>query len=393
MPGAVANRFDLHRVKEVVWGTTPSAPTLIETRLTGEALSESIETTQSQELRANRAPTDVVPVDASVGGSFDFELSWESYDDLIESALMSAWVDSAHTGTLTTTTTATDNLTGSAGAFSDVTVGQSLALTGFSNPLLNRIYRVTGKANNQTLTLFPVPAAAATDTASVVGQWVKNGITEQSYTFVKRWNDLTPIETQIFRGVRIGGFNLDMSTASLISGSFTLMGRTTEWDDNTFITGATVQSAPVTPTMNAVTNVADISIDGVGLCATGMVSNMTFSLDNQHREQKAICVFGNAGVVAGQLQVTVSGSQYFTGSAEASKFKNSTDFEFSFALQDRDQNTYVFTMPRCKYESFEANASGLDTDIMAETSFLGLHDPDTDCVIIISRIPVFPTTT
>lgn len=395
MAGASANRFDLRRVKEATWGVTPSNPALTFTRNTGESLSKSVTTERSQEIRPDRTTADIIPVDASIGGSFEFEMSYGSYDDLIESAFMSTWVDSAHTGSLTTTTGATNNLTAaSAGAFLNVTVGQVLALADFTDPTINRHYRVTGKADNQTLTLAPAPASAETATATIAGSWIKNGTIEQSYTFVKRFNDATPVTTQIFKGMRVTGFSLDMSTASLITGSWNLMGASGEWGTDPAFSGETNIPAATTTVMNAVTNITDISMDGVGLCATGSVSNLTFELDNQHREQKGLCRLGNVGVVAGQLLVNVSGSQYFVNSVEAQKFEDSEAFEFSFAMEDPEGNAYFWTIPRAKYESFEVNATGLDTDVMAETSFTGLYDPGTNAVIILTRIPaVVPSPT
>lgn len=383
---ATSNRYDLRRVKESVWGTTPATPALTYIRNTGESLNESITTEKSQEIRADRATTDLIPVDASVGGSFNFEMSYGSYDDLIEAALMSAWVDTEFDGSITTTTNADDNLSAT-GAFTNVVVGQLIQLRGMDTAANNRTYRVTGKTDNNTVSVFPIPNTAETTAdANVIGSYLKNGVTEQSFSIVKRFNDASPVTTQLFTGMRVGGFSLDMSTASLITGSFNLIGRDATWGVNPAVTGETSVAAPTTPVMNAVTNLIDIDQGGTNLCATGALANLTFELDNQHREQKGVCKLGSVGVVAGQLMVNISGSQYFNNATEAEKFKAGTPFSFSFTLQDNLGNAYNFYMPKNKYETFEANADGLDTDVMAESSFTALYDADTDAVIIISRI-------
>ena len=384
--GATANRFDLRRVKETTWGTTPSNPALSYVRNTGESLSESISTEKSQEIRADRATADLIPVDASVGGGVNFEFSYGAYDDLIASALMSAWVDTDVDGSVTTTTDAADNLSCTS-AFTNVVVGQMITLRGMTTAANNRNYRVTGKTDNDTITVYPIPnTAETTANANIIGSYCKNGVTEQSYTLVKRFNDAVPVTTQIFTGMRVGGFSLDLATASLITGSFNFIGSDAEWSTNPAFSGETSVAAPTNPVMNAVTNLTDIDQSGTNLCAAGTLANITFELDNQHREQKGVCKLGAVGVVAGQLMVNVSGSQYFENADEANKFKAGTPFSFSFNLQDNLGNQYNFYMPKNKYESFEVNADSLDTDVMADSSFTSIYDEDTDAMIIISRI-------
>lgn len=384
---ATSNRFDLRRVKEVVWGDTPANPTLTFVRNTGESLTKSISTERSQEIRADRTAADLIPVDASVSGGFNFEFSYGTYDDFLEAALMDQWIDTSFTGAITTTTGAVDNVE-AVGAFTDVVVGQLISLSGAANAGINRVYRVTGKTDNDTITVNPAPSAAEAIVAGeIAGSVLRNGVLEQSFTMVKRFNDATPVTTQVFRGMRVSSFSLDMSTASLITGSMNFMGADAEWGLQPAIPGETNASLTYTPVMNAVTNLTDVDQDGTSLCATGALSNLTFELDNQHREQKSICTFGSRGVVAGQLMINFSGSQYFTNAAEAQKFEDGVSFSFSFTLRDNDGNMYNFYTPKNKYESFEVNADGLDSDVMAETSFTALYDETVGAAIIITRIP------
>jgi outer membrane protein W len=113
--------------------------------------------------------------------------------------------------------------------------------------------------------------------------------------------------------------------------------------------------------------------------------SLTLELDNQHREQKGIGVLGNVGVSAGTLSVTANASQYFEDLDQSTKFKNSTAFAFSYRFQDNAGNSYIFTLPRSKYETFAASASGENSDIMAETSFAATRDPVTNCMVQIDR--------
>lgn len=390
---ATANRAEVLRVKESTWGVLPNTPTWTPTRMTGESLNNDITTEQSQEIRPDRALTDLVNVDAAVGGGIDFELSYGSFDDLLEALLMSSWttvsVVSAG-GDIETVATPDDNLiSATVGKFANVQVGQSLYIDGFTDPGNNGVFKVVAKADDETLTLAPAPASAETATGSDVelsGDVLSNGITEQSFSIMRVFNDAVPVARQLFSGMRVGSMSLEFATGSIVTGSFTFLGRSAEWIGAAPV-GSTVDPASTTDVMNSVTNIFDINMNGVGLCATGLVSNFTLEVDNQHREQKGLCRLGAVGVVAGQLSVTVSGSQYFVNDTEAVNFEQSRDFSFSWGMEDADGNRYVFNLPRNKYESFSANATGLDTDIMSEVTFRSLYDAATGKVIMITRIP------
>lgn len=396
MSFASANRAGLYRVKETVWGTTPATPALIQTRYTGEALDDNISTEKSQEIRDDRMVSDLILTDSSPSGSFNFEMSYGTYDDLLLAALMAtAWSASLAivgvAGDISTVAAATDNLTSTtADKFINVVVGQWIALSGFTNPLLNRAYRVTAKTDNQTITLDPQPVAAETPAgaaANVGGSFIRNGVTEHSFTFVKQLNDATAVTRHIFRGLRVGGFTLEMATASILTGTFNLIGKSAEMVETTFA-GETIVAASTTEVMNAVTNVLNVYQDGAVVGSPGAINSLTMELDNQHREQKGIGELGNVGVVAGTLMVNMSATLYFESKEQFDKFKNSEAFSFSFTLMDNAGNMYVITLPRCKYESFTSNASQLDSDVMAEVSFTALRDPVTNCMVQIDRFPV-----
>lgn len=390
---ATANRAEVLRVKEATWGELPNNPAWTPVRMTGESLNNDITTEQSQEIRPDRALTDLVNVDAAVGGGVDFELSYGSFDDLLEALLMDSWTTvsvASVGGDIETLATHDDNLISvTPGKFASVRVGQSLVIDGFTDPGNNGVFKVVAKADDETLTLFPEPASAESATGADVemtGDVLSNGITEQSFSLLRVFNDASPVARQLFSGMRVGSMSLEFSTGSIVTGSFTFLGRSAEWI-NAEPAGSTTNPASTTDVMNSVTNIFDINMNGVGLCATGLVSNFTLEVDNQHREQKGLCRLGAVGVVAGQLSVTVSGSQYFVNDAEAVNFEQSRDFSFSWGMEDADGNRYVFNLPRNKYESFAANASGLDTDIMSEVTFRSLLDTASGKVILISRLP------
>jgi len=394
MSFASANRASLYAVKETLWGVTPATPALQQLRYTGEQLDNSISTEKSQEIRDDRMVSDLIVVDSSPSGSFDIEFSALTFDEFLASLLMSEWAAQLDilgvAGDISTATTpAGPHLTSTTvGKFLNVSVGQWIRLSGFTNTV-NGFYQVVAKpgTDNDALVLFPVPEAAETPAgtaARVDGSMCRNGVVEQSYTLAKLFNDALTPTWQIFRGMRVGSGSLEMSTGSILTGSLSFMGRSAEWNE-TGLAGSTIVPTTNTESMNCVTNIRNITQDGGAVGSEGSIMSLSLEIDNQHREQKGIGVLGNVGVSAGQLVVNASASQYFESADQALKFQNSEAFAFSYRLQDNAGNSYIITLPRCKYESFVANASQLDSDVMAETTFTALRDPATLCMIQIDR--------
>lgn len=396
MSFASANRATLLRVRETVWGTTPANPALIETRYTGESIDDNITFEKSKEIRADRQLTDTVLVDSSPSGSFNFEMSYGAFLDLIESSLMGTWSAALAivgvAGDISTVAAATDNLSSTtAGKFTNIVVGQKILLSGFTTNSgeNNGIYTVTAKTSNQLITIVPQPPSAETPAgtdAHVDGSLLRNGITERSYTLVKVLNDATTVTRHVFTGMRAKTMQLQFQTAQILTGSFGFTGKNALATESTF-SGETITAADTSELLNSVTSLTDITQNNAALGSEGSVMQLSLELDNQHREQKGIGVLGNVGVVAGQLLINMSASLYFETKAQADMFKAATAFAFSFRLQDTDGNLLIVSLPRCKYEKFTFNASGLDTDVMAETTFTALRDPTTNCMIQIDRFP------
>jgi hypothetical protein len=395
---ASANRTALYRVRETVWGTTPANPALQATRYTGESLDENLSFEKSKEIRADRMLDDTVLVDSSPSGAFNFELSYSTFEDLIEAALMGTWgaalAIAGVAGDITTVAAATNNLTSTtAGKFTNVQVGQWIVLAGWTNPLVNIAYLVTGKADNQTLTLSPQPVAAETPAgtaAKVNGKMLRNGVTERSYTLVKEFNDTTVMTRHIFTGMRVKGVSLQMQTKAILTGAFNFIGKGASITEGTTFAGETIDPASTTEILNCVASIRNVTQNNAAFGTKGSISSLGVELDNQHREQKGISVLGNVGVVAGQLMVNYTATQYFESKAQADIFKNTQVFSFAMLLADSLGNQMIWSSPRCKYEKFTFNASQLDSDVMADTQFTALRDPTTNCMVQIDTFPVGP---
>lgn len=86
-----SNRVGLRFIQEDTWNSLPGTPTLAPIRFTGESLIPNVENITSEEIRSDRMVTDLIQVSRSNTGGFDFELSYGTFDSLMQGALFGTW--------------------------------------------------------------------------------------------------------------------------------------------------------------------------------------------------------------------------------------------------------------------------------------------------------------
>lgn len=85
------SRHSLAYVLETVYGQTPANPAFKALRHTSTSLGLSRETLTSEELRDDRMIPDVRGGAQQIGGDIEFELSYGSFDDILEAVLCGTW--------------------------------------------------------------------------------------------------------------------------------------------------------------------------------------------------------------------------------------------------------------------------------------------------------------
>lgn len=88
---AQGSRYEISYVKEVVHGTTPVSPAMKRLRSTGGGMNMAKESFQSAELRSDRQLVSLRHTTRSIAGAVPFELSYTSFDDILENALFGTW--------------------------------------------------------------------------------------------------------------------------------------------------------------------------------------------------------------------------------------------------------------------------------------------------------------
>lgn len=378
-----SNRTALYFGEEVTWGTLATC-TFQELRFTGESFAYNITNVTSTEIRSDRQVTDLIQTDADVTGGFNFELSYDSFNAMLEGALWSDWstplavsalgIGIEVGGTLTAGTGATDDTAN----FSLATVGQWIELRGSTNATNNGYYQVTAKASYTSMTVSPVPdatKASGTDTITIGGAYLRNGVTEHSYSVIRYHGGMTDTQYFTFLGQVVNSFNVSAQSGSILTGSFDFIGKDatlTQTASGTSVSGATEASS--TSILNAVSNVAEVREGGSDV-ASCLVQGVDFTVANNVRGLKAIANLGNCDVGVGKCDVTGTLTAYFKDNALYDKYLAGTASSLSYKVEDSPGNAYIFDMPQIEFESDGINAGGQDQDVMETLGFRAYMDP------------------
>ena len=89
--GANASQNRLSMILESAWATTPATPAFTNLRMTSEDLAPAKDTVRSNEIQPTRNVMDEIMVGRNIAGGLDFELSYGTYDPLIQSLMYSTW--------------------------------------------------------------------------------------------------------------------------------------------------------------------------------------------------------------------------------------------------------------------------------------------------------------
>jgi len=384
MAKATANRTGLYYVAETTIGTTPATPTLTELRYTGEGINFGVETAVSEEIRSDRQTTDLLPVGQSSAGNADIELSFAEYDPFFEAGLQSDYSSVVGIAAEVTISTDATSILDSGNGFGAVVDGQWVKASGFTNPLLNRVYYVTTAAAGE-LIVDPAPASveAAGQAVTITGQTLRNGVTAKSFTIQKRFNDATAVNYNNFTGMHVNGFSLNFENGAILTGSLDFIGFDGDLTTTQFA-GSSDAATTANDVMNSVNNLQDIEFDGT---VTGeSILTMTVDVVNNLRAQNAIGSLAAVGIGTGRFEVTGGISLYFEDADEYNKFTGNTSFSLSMRTEDAAGKAYVFAFPKVKYESMTLAASGGDTDIILEGSWRAVRDPTLNFTMSIDRL-------
>lgn len=390
MPTFAQSAFgQLRYIAEVTPGLTPVVGNCTDLRMTAPTMKAAVATTKSEEIAKDRLAPGSVRTDLNLDGGFNFELSAKEYDPFFEGLLGNNYSHYGASGLGTTFSMATTANTVTAAvaptstsAFTGIGLGEWFKIVppvGASQAIKDYFADAWFKTHASTpasatvITLDPAtPIVAPGILASTPGYAISrsqivNGNTYKTFSLEYAMTDVN--EFMLFKGMRPGSMDLDISVGSIIKGSFGFVGMGHVSATTTGLPGTPIASQTLDP-MNAVTDVGTIYEASTNLLSNGsFIKSIKLSVNNNLRGQKAVQTYGNAGVGYGELALSGQLEVYFPDGAYYRKWLNGTNTALSIGMADALGNGYLLDFDKVTFRDVGFNPGGRNDDVMLTLPF------------------------
>lgn len=366
-----ANRVALSYEKEgAAYGTAP-AVALEDVRYTGETLTHETNSVSSAEIRADRQVADVTRVGVGASGDTNHELSFSEFDDWLESALLSSPFTAEISGLENAQTVSVGSGDGiytidaSSWTFTPV-VGDVLEIRG-DVIAANNGFKIVTAATTTTITVSETGTTTSATQTLVIDNLgsVTNGVTFASYHMQKEFEDLTNI-FQLMEGGVIEGVNLEAALEGIVGLVFNWVGKrfVSPAPSSTFAARNGTTSNEI---MNTVDHIPTIG-EGTTHAATDL-TNFTMGLVNNTRQLGELGKLGAQDIGLGKVDVTGQIQLYLEDMALMDKYTGNVATELIIVFEDTLGNGYVVFLPKTKFTAGASNATGQDTDVIADYTY------------------------
>tara|TARA_R110000787_G_scaffold5686_8_gene20554 strand:- start:10459 stop:11646 length:1188 start_codon:yes stop_codon:yes gene_type:complete len=373
-----SNEVQITYIEETVYGETPGAGNFKQARFTSDGLNAAPETSESAQIRTDRLSSGQVLTGLTVGGDLPIEFAKaQDIDDMLEAAMMNPWVVSAPVVEDIDVNTTAGTITRGANDWTvDVSVGDVIKLSGFVDPLNNVEVMVTS-INNALVIEYVGPNTMVTEVGSgtsfQVNDKVEIGTTKKSFSFEKKFNDLTD-KGLIYQGMYVDGFNLNATYGEIANGSFSYVGAnylTADQASELITDGRTIDPAPTSTSFNGSIDMsflatsAGASFSGVDFC----IQSIDITLANNSTAQNCVGKIGADNYSLGTAAVNITLSAYLSDEAWQflDKKLSQESFTIGFTLKN-GSGSYSFFLPAVQVAFDDPSSGGQNTDIVLDMS-------------------------
>lgn len=394
----------LRYIPELVYNTIPGAGNAIDLRMTSPTAKAQLQFAKSQEIRPDRLSTGQTKVDMNIDGGFNFELSGKEYDPFIEAALGGnfAHYGTAGVGTSFTCTTIANKVTAAAAptgtsAFTGLANGSWFKLNppaGASQSVkdyfADKWFKVASTTTTEINVDASTPIAAPGLVTAVAGysvtqSVVSNGAVAKSFAMEYALTDIGMYLT--YTGMRSNSFELSMEVGSIITGAFSFIGGGHPEPGGASLLPGTPVASQSLEVMNSVTDVGAIYEGGSNILSgsTSFIKSVKFNLNNNARGQKAIGVFGNAGIGLGELEIGGTLDIYVENANYYNKWLRGTTTNLALGMADAAGNGYMLEMDKVNFTDGGLNPGGRNDDVMLSLPFSAFYNAATGRGLRITR--------
>jgi hypothetical protein len=383
MAFAQGSRSGLSYVVESVFGTTPASPSLIQLPYNTHSLAMTKDRVSGNEIQPDRMLRVDRHGNRQTGGDIVVDLRKADFDPFLESALMSAFADSATIATLTATSAAgTATLTFASQTIPPFPVGSAITVAGVTPSGFNGVFTVTA-CTATSVSYANATAGPQTVAGTIKNRVLKVGNTAKSMSIEDAADDIT--QFRLFTGMTVNTAAISIKPNAMIAATFSMIGK-----DMT-ISGSSLDAAKTASSTNqpfdAYSGTMAIGNASAALSSVATITGIDFSITNS---LAATFVVGSA--TTPQLEfgmATVEGTitAYFEDASLINRFVNETTSAFQVTVNDPSgASNYTFHFPRVKINGAAVPVGG-PTSRIVTLPFVALYDTVENSNIEIIRNP------
>lgn len=341
-------------------GGIPANPVFKPVRFVSEGLSPAINQIESAEINQARQRAPSRGGTYNVTGEVAAEVSFGSFDDLIEAALQGTWAFRSSKTAITISAAAGDdsfNDSGSGFVTAGFVVGDIITTTGFGTGANNGTWLVTsvtaGKivvtnTDGTAATAITTEAAGASVTITSSADVLLVGSTERSFAILERHTDIGV--DYIYRGSRVATMNIAAPLGDKAGVTFGILG--TKAEEYTVPGGATFDAATTTDMM--VTTNGSFAEDGT---AIAYATEWNATIDNGMEaafslfQREAYCISNGIATVSGTM------SAYLKDGTLWAKVLNEAETSHVVVLEE-GADSYTIELPKVRYTQGQKQVGG-----------------------------------
>lgn len=199
---------------------------------------------------------------------------------------------------------------------------------------------------------------------------LKNGLTRNSFSFEKTFEQGTTDSYIRYEGCFIDTMDLSISSKSIITADFGLLGLSASDGADAIITGATYLAATTPDVMTAGNEVGTVTVGA--LSAT--IKGIDLSFKSQNRGQPQVGSNDLAGIALGQFEVTGSLDLYFESIDIYNSIRAHDSVAITINLGSVTTEKYTLLLPACRLLDGDPMAGGNGQDAQFTVGFQAKFD-------------------
>ncbi|MDO8683973.1 MAG: phage tail tube protein, partial [Armatimonadota bacterium] len=266
----------------------------------------------------------------------------------------------------------------------------------FVTAALNGWVRITAiTATSLTFDNRPTGWTTETGTALTIKFWfggyVRNGTTATSLSLEKGFLDQTTPTYIVNTGMQVNDFNLDIKSKAKITGSFSFIGM--GGSQSTTALDASPDAVTTGLVLAANANVGRVAENETGLTDPNWAESLSLKFSNNLRTMESIDSTSPVGVNPGEFTASGEINTYFGSNSLLAKLYTATSTSINCRVTKTTASVpqaIIFTLPTVYLRGGgNPQATGKNTDTMANFSYTASINTTYNCSAQIDRIPYF----